>query len=245
MPEADAPEAALRELCARVLGYERTQAVEHAPRSIHLSVTHAAALFLLGDFEPDLVSVARSLHRHTVGADRPFVVCDRWLRQESSAAVAAAQAARGGSLCVRRRRLPGDYSSAVALVRDPAAAVQLIICAESSFDSHPFATLPVPIVLPTIQARASELPRIVDGYAADAVAALGAYAECFTDHARAWVIDHARSLSQIEQATLRLVALRWAGSTEEAAQRLQMSGASLRRWSHQLRRRAAQSAADR
>ena len=192
---------------------------------------------LLGDFEPDLVSVARSLHCHTVGADRPFVVCDRWLRQDSSAAVAAVQAARGGSLCVRRRRLPDDYPSAVALVRDPAAAVQLIICAETRFDSHPFATLPVPIVLPTLQERASEVPRIIDGYAADAVAALGAYEECFTDDDRASVIDNARSLSQIEEATLRLVALRWAGSAEEAAQRLQMPGASLRQW---LRRRAAQ-----
>jgi hypothetical protein len=42
----------VREPCARVLGYERTQAIEHALRSIHLSVTHAAALFLFGDFEP-------------------------------------------------------------------------------------------------------------------------------------------------------------------------------------------------
>ena len=237
MSGPDAPEAALREFCARVLGYERTQAIEHALRSIRLSVTHAAALFLLGDFEPDLVSVALALHRRTVGADRPFVVCDRQPGQEDSATVAAVQAARGGSLCVRRRRLPDDYPSAVALVRDPAAAVQLIICAETRFDSHLFATLPVPMVVPAIQERASEVPRIVDGYAADAVAALGAYAECFTDHDRASVIDNARRQSQIERATLRLVALRLEGDPEEAAQRLQMPGASLRQW---LRRRAAQ-----
>jgi hypothetical protein len=163
------------------------------------------------------VSVALALRRPTVGADRPFVVCDRWLRQESSAAVAAAHAARGGSLCVRHGRLPHDYPSAVALVRDPAAAVQLIICAETRFDSHPLATLPVSMVVPTLQERASEVPRIVDGYAADAVAALGAYEECFTDHDRAWVIDNTRSLSQIERAPLRLVALRLARNPEEAA----------------------------
>jgi len=46
---------------------------------------------------------------------------------DSGTAVAAAQSARGGSLCVRRRRLPADFSAAVPLLRDPIAAVQLII----------------------------------------------------------------------------------------------------------------------
>jgi hypothetical protein len=242
-PEPDDPEAALREFCARVLGYERKQAIEHALRSIRLSVTHAAALMLLGDIDADLVSVARALHRHTVGADRPFILCDRRLRRESSAAVAAAQAARGGSLCLRRRRVPDDYSSAVALVRDPTAAVQLIICADTRFDVHPFATLPVPLVVPTLQERAGEVPRIVDGYAADAVASLEAYDECFTPEDRARVIENAKSLTQIETATLRLVACRFTGSIEEAARRLRMPNASLRQW--RWRHRVAQASANR
>jgi hypothetical protein len=43
-----------------------------------------------------------------------------------------------------------------------------------SFDSHPLATCPVPIVVPSIQERASEeLPRIVDADAFDAIRTLG------------------------------------------------------------------------
>lgn len=229
-------EDALREFCARIIGYERTQAIEHALRSIRLSAAHSAALLLLGEVDTDLVAVARSLHRRVVGDDQPFVVCDRRLQGESRVAVAAVQAARGGSLCVCRRRLPHDYPAAVPLVRDPTAAVQLIICAETSFDSHPFATLPVPIVVPSIQERANEVPRIVDGYAADAVAALGGYDECFTGYDQAWVIEHAKTLEQIEMATLRFVAIRLAGSTEGAARRLNMPGATLRQWLRRNRR---------
>jgi hypothetical protein len=75
---------------------------------------------------------------------------------------------------VRPRRLPDDFPSAVALVRDPTAAVQLIVCAEVSFDSHPFATLPVPIVVPSIHERAGDVLRIVDEPSAFARAAAAA-----------------------------------------------------------------------
>ena len=67
-------EAALRAFLARILGYEHTQAVEHALSSIDQGVTRRATLVLLG--VTDMVPIARALHRRTLGADRPFIVSD-------------------------------------------------------------------------------------------------------------------------------------------------------------------------
>ena len=165
-------ETSLRDFLARVLGYERTDTIEHALRTIRLSAAHTAALLLLGDVEADLDTVARGLHRRVLGDDRPFVICDRQLAHRGSTAIAAAQAARGGSLYVRRRRLPQDYPAAVAVIRDSSAAVQLIVCAELRVDSDPVATLPIPIAVPSLETRRSELPRIVEGYLRDAIGAV-------------------------------------------------------------------------
>ncbi|HWO26378.1 MAG TPA: hypothetical protein VNO30_46940 [Kofleriaceae bacterium] len=220
-------EDALRAFLARVLGYERTQAVEHALRSIDLAATHRAALVLLGDADADLGSVARALHCRAVGADRPFVICGR----KRGTATAAAQTAHGGSLLVRRRRLPGDFRAAVELVRDPTAAVQLIVCSDARHDAHPFVALPVPIVVPSIRERAHEVPRIIDEYAGDAVRTLRD--AWFSDLDREWVIRHAAgSLSEIETATLRRTALRVAGSIEAAAKLLGLTGVGMRQWLH-------------
>jgi hypothetical protein len=115
-------ETALRGFCARILGWsaDRTSAIEHALRSIHLSITHRAALVLLGD--ADLVPIAQALHRRTIGAERPFVVCDpRRLDVRASVRApmnresgeAAVRAAHGGSQCVRRRRMPRNFSALV------------------------------------------------------------------------------------------------------------------------------------
>jgi len=145
---------------------------------------------------------------------------------------------------VRRRRLPADFPSAVPLLRDATAAVQLIVCAEPSFDSHPLATRPAPVVVPPIQERASELSRIVDAYALDAIPTLGD--GWFFDEERAWVLQHdAGSLAEIETATLRLVALRQARSIAEAAERLAMSAGALRHWLHKRRRLGEQGSAAR
>jgi hypothetical protein len=233
-------EIALRGFCARILGWsdERAPDIEHALRSIHLGITHRAALVLLGD--TDLVSVAHALHRRTMGAERPFVICDpRRLGMRAStrspmsheSGMAAAQAARGGTLCVRRRRIPHDFSSLLALVRNPTADVQLIVCAGMRFDTDPFLALPVPIRVPSLRARVSELPRIVDEYALDAIDTLGGDDACFTDADRTWVIDHAAAtLPEIEKATLRLVALRISKSINRAAELLGMSPVALGQW---------------
>jgi hypothetical protein len=231
---------ALRGFLARILGWapEHATAIENAVRAIHLSMTYRAALVLLGDV--DLVPIARAIHLRTVGPERPFVVCDprrpvgrRSVRSPSSrpSGVAAFEAARGGTLCMRVRRRPQDFADAVALARDPTADVQVIVCAEAHHADHPFLILPPPICIPSLKERAAELPRIVDEYAHDAIRELGAEEWCFIDEDRRWVLNYAsESLSAIETATARLVALAAKGTSDAAGKTLGMTGLALRQW---------------
>jgi len=240
-------EAVLRAFCARILGWapNRTDDVEHAIDSIYLSVGRDAVLVLLG--EVDLVPLAHALHRRTLGVDQPFVVCDPQRGDLPSTVrspanykdgVAGFMAATGGSLCVRHSRRPRDFPSVVAMVRDPSARVQLIVCADGRRDVDPFIALPVPIRVPSLRTRTNELPRIVDEYAAEAIAELKVPETSFTSADRQWVLKHTpMTLAEIEKATLRLVALRTSPSLPRAAERLGMAPVSLSRW---LDRRKAQ-----
>jgi hypothetical protein len=232
-------EAVLRRFCARLLGWANDPAIDHALRSIELAADHRAALVLLG--ETDLVPIARALHRRALGADRPFVVCDPRRRDGADyetvrspvnygAGVAAFEAAVGGSLCVRSRRLPRDFSSVVARLRST-NDVQIIVCADGRDDAHPFLTLPVPIRVPSLIVRVHELPQIVDEFAIDAIAELRLLRGGFTDADRQWVLANAPlTLAEIEKATLRLVAIRASRNMSDAAARLGMAPVSLSRW---------------
>ncbi|HWO24480.1 MAG TPA: hypothetical protein VNO30_37305 [Kofleriaceae bacterium] len=199
-PERDG--TTLRGFLARILGWsdEHKVAIEHALRSIDLGVTHRAALVLLGD-TTELVSIAEALHRRTLGAECPFVVCDR-KRADCESAVAAVQAARGGSLCMRHAWPPRDFSSMVTMVRDPGASVQFIVCGGVGHADDPFLTLPVPIQVPPLAAREDELPRIVDELARDAIATLGAFESDFTDADRGWVVGHGAADVELDGAEL-------------------------------------------
>jgi hypothetical protein len=230
---ANLNETALRAYLARILGWERTQAIEHAVRSIELSIAYRAALVLLGHF--NLVPIALALHRRTRG-DRPFVLANPRrvdMRARSfKSGVAAVRDAGGGTLCIDLRRPPSDFDAAAVEVR--ATDVQLVICSDVFHAMHPFLIRPVPIRVPPLTARARELPRIVDAYARDAIEALGAAADDdagFTAADRTWVIDHAATtLPEIEKATLRRVALRQAGTIAGAARRLGMAPVALAQW---------------
>ncbi len=126
---------------------------------------------------------------------------------------------------------PHDFEAAVVRLRAPATDVQLVICSNVFQAMHPFLIRPVPILVPALRMRARELPRIVNAYARDAIESLGADNAYFTADDRRWVIEHAAgSLTAIETATLRLVALRQAGGvTNQAAARLGMACISLAR----------------
>lgn len=229
---------ALRAFVRRILGWtsERTAAVDHALRAIRAAAAGRAALALSG--ERDLVSTAHALHRHALGADRPFVVCDprRAEGRESvraaanyRSAAAAFQAATGGSLCVWASRLPRDFPEVLARLRDPAARIQLVVCTHKRMRGDPFPA--VPIEIPPLADRAPELDWIVEEYARDACAELGEPPASFTPADRAWVLQHATaSLGAIERATLRLIALRTSENINRAAHRLGMTHVSLSRW---------------
>jgi DNA-binding NtrC family response regulator len=109
--------------------------------------------------------------------------------------------------------------------------VQFIICWDDNDAAHPLLVMPAPIQLPSLKDRAAELPRIVDEYFLDAIAAVGARSTCLTDRDRAWVLAHeTSSLSEIEKATLRVAALRTSANLSIAAERLGMAAVSLSRW---------------
>jgi hypothetical protein len=229
---------ALWDFLSRLLGWgsDRMNTVDHALRSMRMAAAGRAALILFVDSDP--VPIAAALHRHTLGADRPFIVCDPRRRdtvesvrsaKNRSTGIAALEAATGGSMCVRSNRLPTDFSAVASRLRVPNARVQLIVCSEDGDD--PCAGRSVPLVIPPMKDRWKELPRIVDEYARDAADALGVLETNFTAADREWVLKYsASSLSDIEKATLRLVALRTEPNVNRAAGRLGMAAISLSRW---------------
>ena len=178
-----------------------------------------------------MVPIARALHRRTLGSDSPFIVCDprrgtkaASVRSPASHAsgVAAFEAAVGGALCLRLRRLPSDFQTLVARLRG-ADDVLCVLCAGQLANHSPL-ILPAPLAVPPLARRSAELDRIVAEYAGDAIAELDAPPSSFTVDDHAWVKDHAASsLAEIEAATLRLVALRTSRNPSHAAERLGMA----------------------
>src|SRR6185295_13330528 len=151
---------ALRSFVRRLLGWasDRFDAADHALRSIRMAASRRNALVLCGD--GDLVSTAVAIHRHAIGADRPFVTSDpRRQRTEATVrstenfetATRAMAAAAGGSLCVRGERLPRDFGEALAALRDPTSRVQLVVCARRPGHRETFFV--PPITVPPLNSR--------------------------------------------------------------------------------------------
>jgi FHA domain-containing protein len=229
---------ALRGFLSRILGWttDRTKVVDRALRAIRMAASRRNALVLCG--EADLVLLAQSLHRHTLGIGRPFVSCDPFRRDGAGSArssanhragMAAFSAATGGSLCMWASRLPRDFPEVRAQLREPDARVQLIVCSHRREECEPFVA--VPIQVPSLTERTMELGRIVEEYARDAITELAVPPTSFIRADRAWVLQHAvTSLPEIEKATLRLVALRASCTVTQAAERLGIAPISLSRW---------------
>jgi hypothetical protein len=234
---------ALRDFLARLVGWDDLAAVDRAFRSVDLAATQRAPLVLCGD--GDLVPIAHALHRRAFGPDRPFVLADP--RRGNTPAtvrapvncrsgVTAFETATDGTLCVRSRRPPRDFTKVMELLPAPSARVRLVVCADPYEMSEVLLAASDPIRLPALETRASELPRIVEEYAEDARGALFSSAP-FTQQDRDWVVIRcASSLHEIELATLRLVAIRHAGTVARAAELLGMSHGALGEW-FKVRRR--------
>jgi pSer/pThr/pTyr-binding forkhead associated (FHA) protein len=229
---------ALHGFLARLLGWgsDRIAVVDSALRTVRMAAARRHALVLCGD--GDLVQIARSIHRHSIGSDESFAVCDP--RRQPGGAIArsatnyttgaaAWAAAAGGSVCVRRERLPRDFETLVEALRTPHPQAQLIVCAETMDDCERYRV--APIVIPPLASRAGELDRIMDEFIQDAITEFSVQDMRFSVRERAWVRQHASSsVPEIEKATRRLVALRASPSVSNAATRLGMATVSLTRW---------------
>jgi len=230
--------AALRSVLARLLGWGSDQLVtiDLALRALRLAAANRTPLALCG--EGNLVPIARAIHRHTLGDDRPFVLCDPRRRAPDATvrtaenvqpAFAALVAAQGGSLCIWSERLPHDFAQVRAALRAQHVRVQLIVCMHDPGDGQAFEA--TRIAIPPLKGRLHELPRIIEEYASDATASLSAPVR-FTAAERAWIASHAAaSLPEIEKGTRRLVAIRHTGGNiTAAAEILGMSAVALRAW---------------
>ena len=77
---------------------------------------------------------------------------------------------------MRSWRLPPDFATVRAWLAAADVDVQLIVCVDRAV---PSTMLPAPIGVPSLSTRASDLLRIIDEYALDALAVLGAPATSF------------------------------------------------------------------
>jgi pSer/pThr/pTyr-binding forkhead associated (FHA) protein len=228
----------LRSFLARLLGWrsERVSSVDYALRSVRLAAARRLALVLSGD--GDLVPIAHAIHRRSRGVHRPFVVCDPRRRsgeatvrspESYTTGAQALVASRGGTLCMRTRRLPPDFRQTLDVLLAPSSQAQLVVCAETPKECELYRVSP--IAIPSLARRAGEIDRIIDEYAEDAINELDTPDARFLSVDRAWVREHASSsLPEIEKATLRMVALRASPTLGDAAKRLGMAPVSLSRW---------------
>jgi hypothetical protein len=229
---------ALRGVVARMLGWsgERAEEVDRALREVRLAATRRTTLVLCG--EEDLVPLAEELHRATFTAARPFVLCnpsrstnqtpENPTRCVTSGRAAVAEAP-GGTVCLLHKNLPADLEEMLHDLRASECQTQLVVCAASIRDVGPFASSP--IAVPPLTSRKAEMDQIIKEYAIEAAAAMGIGEHWLSPAERAWIRDRCGdSLPDIQKATLRLAAIRQAGSSSAGALRLGISHTAMLKW---------------
>jgi hypothetical protein len=229
--------AELRRFLCRLLGWSKPaqETVNLAVRSLRVASIGNAPLMLCGD--GDLSEIARGLHLRVPRKRGPFVLClpDRKSAEESvrlaanePTARAAIEVAQGGSVCVHTDRLPKDFSAFREALRTPPYRFQVIICAAGLGEAR--VHLATPLAIPPLSQRTTELHRIIDEYAQEALATMKSSLP-FSAADHTWVAEHsAESIAEIEKSTSRLIALRATGSARGAASLLGITHSSLLRW---------------
>jgi hypothetical protein len=233
---------ALRSYVRRLLGWSdaKRQAVDEALRAIRFLATLRAPLGLCGD--GDLTVIARELHDRTFAEQRPFIVCDPRRRrtiattrsaESRSTAIEALDAARGGTMCIWAHHAPDDLTVARAKIAAGEARVRLVICYRSG--APPASTVGTAIDVPSLAIRPEDLDRIIEEYAADSIASLGAARTSFTPYEHEWLKRRQPgTISEIGRSLNRLISIRQHGSIAAAATHLGLSRVALSNW---LRRR--------
>ncbi|MGE0401898.1 MAG: FHA domain-containing protein [Kofleriaceae bacterium] len=212
---------AQRDLLSRFLGWapDRQVVVDRALRQIRGYVASEMPLWITGD--DDLVAIARLIHRSFVG-EQPFVVAD--VDDTKSRLGLARAAARGGTLCLRSEKPVRDLPLVRALAFDHEPSARLVVCATTAAHVQP-------IEIPALATRVDEVARIIDAYARDAIARLGAHATSYTTVDRASIASwNNQTLAGIEESVLRMIAIREFGGVTGAAPHLGVTHSSLSRW---------------
>ncbi len=226
----------LREFCCRLFGWSDDHAslVDDVMWTLLTAVARRTAIGLAGDM--DLVPIAHALHCRLVGAERPFVVCDPRRRDSDGsvrappsrkAGMSALEAATGGSVCLRSNRLPDDFDVLAASFHESGSAA-LFVCLHSN--DRITDLLCRPLKIPPLTERLPEFGRLLNEYLDEAAQMLGTHHVRLSDSMQQSVLHHVRSLSDLEKAALRLVALQSAGNLYRAAHQLHMAPISLIRW---------------
>lgn len=226
----------LRGALARMLGWSTAsaEAIDLALRAIRLAAQRRLTLVLCG---ADLVPLAEELHRLTLGAARPFVFCNPRRRTSettwnptkcvASGRAALEEAARG-TICLSAKRLPSDLRHLMRGLRQPECQALLVVCSERADEAELFNA--APIVIPSLATRKDEIERIIDEYAVDAAGPFDLGEHWLNAAERAWIRDHLRTLAEIQKATIRLAAIRQAGSMTAGAARLGISHVAMSKW---------------
>jgi hypothetical protein len=233
---------ALREALVRLLGLGASSRgmVDLTLRKLRAHSTQRPILILGGERnERDLVSIAQELHRLTLTDQRPFVVCHRrgssttnpkkhsiWATANGLSALAKAD---GGTLCLLNGELPRDLIGILVSMLHRERRAQIVLCARDVEDVEFQAPS---LVIPPLGARKTELDRLITEYAREAARHLSCTEPIQLSPAeRAWIRAAAGdSVSGLQRATFRLVAVRASGSVSAAAERLDMSHVALFRW---------------
>jgi len=238
---------ALRNALARMIGWSaaRADAIDQALRILRMAATGRAVFVLCG--QPGLLSLAEELHRLTLTEQRPFVFCDprrrtaleeteHFTRCVTDGLTAVAQA-RDGTICIDDQRRPGDLVEMLDALHRPGHTAQLMVLARNARKGDVYSSAPV--VIPPLRSRRDELERIIMEYEADAVRRLGIDALELTPAQRDWIGERSsETLSEIQAATLRLIAIRHTGSIAGAATLLRMSRSGLGKWLERRRFRS-------
>ena len=211
---------AQRALVSRYLGFDATRrvVVDRALRLVREWVANRMPLWIAGN--DDLVAIARRIHDEFVGA-HPFVVTTI-----SDAARSFARARASGSsstVCLRSERPTRDLRAVSALASEPEAP-RLVVCSASV--GHV-----LPIEIPALDTRRAELAQIVDAYALDVIAALGARPSSYTATDRDAIVNWPlATLADVEESVRRMIAIREFGGVTGAAAHIGVTHSSLSRW---------------
>ena len=226
---AESPSSiALFELLRRFLGWapSRLPDVDHALHVLRDVAHLRASLILRGT--GSLIGIARRLHDALLGTSQPFVV-----HEGKDSGVEAQARAYDGTLVLDGEKLPRDIQLVLVSLRLPNVRARLVITANTAEAAAEVATMirvVGRITLPSLRERAGELDRIVDAYARETAASLGAPGPNLGEHDVDWIRrDNVDTHDDLETLVLRIVAVRNWGVTE-AARRLGMSHGALSRY---------------